>query len=399
MHSYLIHSLAPLMFRTGKPFSAQASTKEVSFPLPSAGAGLIRALSIAQGQSDFDKNCCDLEDEGYQKLLKIKSYGVYLVRYSDDELAAGKVTLLLPKPANSLYIEEDDKIKLIRLAPHAFDDDCGSDLPAGLLYVQTVDDNGKPLTVKGKPKTGANFWTLEDIKRWHQGEALDYQMVNANGVQSIPTDARTHTALNDERQTAEDGKLFQTISYDLGYQARQADAVSERGFDDKRLGFVVLSEQQLTNDWATFGGERRLSQFLPLTDKLMPIPTQDDVDAINQAGGFLLNFITPAVFENGYRPAWLGDKLQGKLPNSDVGVQLIACAIERWQAVSGWDSLLFKPKATRKAVAAGSVYWLKLLKPMDLATLERLHQPLADNEYDQNDGFGLAYVAPYVPTI
>lgn len=428
MHSYLIHSLAPLVFRSGKPFTAQASAKDVNFPLPSAGAGLIRSLSIAQGKSNLDKNRCDLKDKDYQALLNIKSCGVYLVRYGDDALATGNVDnveMLLPKPANSLYIEDETgEMKLIRLAPQAFDEDCGSDLPAGLLYVQTVDKNGQPLTVKGKPKAGANFWTLSDVKRWQQGENLDYETVNANGLPSVPTDTRTHVALDDDSRASDDGKLFQTASYDLGYQACQSDAIAKRGFDDKRLGFVVLSEQELSNDWATFGGERRLSQFLPLTGKCLPKPTQNDVDKINNAGGFSLTFITPVIFNNGYRPAWLNNKLdnklnnklnnneqeqakqnqteqaqtiQGKLPNSTLSVQLLAAAIERWQPVSGWDSLLWQPKANRKAVAAGSVYWFKLLEPMNLTTLERLHQSLADNDYDQNDGFGLALVAPYTP--
>ncbi len=42
MNSYFLDALAPLVFRSGKPFGAQSDTDDIQFPLPSAAAGLVR---------------------------------------------------------------------------------------------------------------------------------------------------------------------------------------------------------------------------------------------------------------------------------------------------------------------------------------------------------------------
>ena len=48
MHYYLLESMAPLVFRSGKPFGSQADVKDVAFPLPSSAAGLMRTQHIQQ---------------------------------------------------------------------------------------------------------------------------------------------------------------------------------------------------------------------------------------------------------------------------------------------------------------------------------------------------------------
>ena len=389
MNSYLIESLAPLVFRSGKPFGSQSSAQDVIFPLPSAGAGLVRATAIAQQKVDFDKNRCGIDDPDYQKVLGIKGQGIYLARVNQNS-----IDILVPKPANALYVEDKEqkgKIDLVRLAPAGIEPDCGSDLPKGLQYVQTVDINGKPITIKGKPKSGVNYWHIDDLIKWQNNKPLTYDDIKNNGLVSIPTDIRTHVAIDDMTDSSEDGKLFQTASFDLSYQKK------DKAFDEHRLGFVMLSEQALDDDMVTFGGERRLSYFKSIKQSIDFIkPNQALLDNINQAGGFSLTFLTSCVFAKGYLPNWIDENtMTGKLPDSAVNVQLQAVAVERFQAVSGWDSLLWQPKATRKAVPAGSVYWFKCSDKLDMPTLERLCQSLADDSYDQNDGFGMALIAPF----
>lgn len=69
---------------------------------------------------------------------------------------------------------------------------------------------------------------------------------------------------------------------------------------------------------------------------------------------------------------------------------------DRWLPVSGWDSIVWKPKATRKAVGVGSVYWFKLVTQMDQQTLETLWmQAIADHPQDQRDGFGVAMLSAW----
>ena len=86
---------------------------------------------------------------------------------------------------------------------------------------------------------------------------------------------------------------------------------------------MVVSEQDLKEDLATFGGERRLSQFLPIKQTVVETAQQKQVDKINQTRGFCLTFITPCVFAQGYLPEWIDQKsMTGKLPDSEIKVRL-----------------------------------------------------------------------------
>lgn len=393
MKSYLIESLAPLVFRSGKPFGSQASAQDVSFPLPSAGAGLVRYLRLSQSNNEQVLNLSkkDFNHPKYQEILSIQSQGPFLVRYKDES----DIEILVQKPANALYFEnkQTGKKELVRLEPKAFEQEgelCGSDLLQGLLHVQMTEG------LRDKPTKGVSFWTLQDFMAWQKGDKLDFDSVNHHGLTSIPIELRTHVAIDDDSLMSVDGMLFQTASYDLAHQK------AEKGWDKNRLGFLVQTRQDLEQDLATFGGERRLSHFKQVNlEKNISLPfepTQADVDKINQVKGFSLSFITPCIFAKGALPNWM-DKitLVGELPDTQIKVQLRAMAIDRWQAVSGWDSLLWKPKATRKAIPAGSVYWFEIVDgQFDLETLKQLSNHIwSDHQQDKYDGFGSAVLSAW----
>ena len=386
LQHYLIESLAPLVFRSGKPFGSQASAQDVIFPLPSAAAGLIRAMGIGQEKLAFNAQRVDsIQNEAYQKVLSVAVKGPFLVRYDDQ----AQYQILVPKPANALYFEDrqQGKIQLVRLAPQAFDADiCGSDLPEGLVPVQMQ------VPLKGKPQSGVSFWSLAHVIRWQAGEDLGFEEVQTQGLAQLPIDIRTHVAIDSDSFAAQEGQLFQTASLDFNHRSKP-----EGGWESQRYGFVIQSQMALANDLATFGGERRLSHFKKVDVAIQTPATDQLLKQINLAQGFSLNFLSPAIFAQGYLPAWIDAKtFEGILPESQVRVKLKSVAIDRWLPVSGWDSLLWKPKAMRKAVAAGSVYWFELIDSMDLATLQALsNASISDHIQDQRDGFGVAIVSAW----
>lgn len=396
--SYLIEPLSPLVFRSGKPFGSQASSADVIFPLPSTVAGLVRATCINQDKVGMDEHQIKaggdaLENTDYKKVLSISAQGPYLARFGESK---DEIEVLLPKPADALYFEdkESGQIELVRLSPKAFDEDCSADLPDGLLPVQMIESK------KGKPKSGVTYWSLEHVKKWQAGEKLTFTELQEQGIANLPTEIRTHVAIESATQAGESGKLFQTANMDLGYQ-KQSDNkhLLQTRWNNKRLGFVIQTEQTLNDDTVTFGGERRLSK-LSLVQKLSQ-NFYDDKKAlltkINQAKGFRLTFLTPCIFAQGYLPQWLDKQTKkGKLPNTDIEVTLKACAIDRWQAVSGWDSILWKPKAMRKAVCSGSVYWFELDGELSEENLDSLIGHIwSDDKQDKCDGFGSAMIAPW----
>lgn len=402
--NYLIEPLAPLVFRSGKPFGSQSSANDVIFPLPSAAAGLIRATSISQKQIVMDEhqvksNDQALQDDSYRNVLAIEAKGPYLARFDSSKQ---HVELLVPKPADALYFEAKDatkdnasaQVKLVRLAPEPLEEDCGTDLPSGLLPVQMSDK------IKGKPKPGVAYWTIEHLKRWQAGDDIDFEALQEAGVVSLPVEIRTHVAIDFKTQAAKTGQLFQTASLDLGYSKLENSELSgKRVWNESRLGFVIQTEQTLTEDTVTFGGERRLSKFSPINtvNSFYDEPLETLLDKINKSKGFRVTFITPCVFAKGYLPNWMDeDNKEGKLPDIDVGVRLRACAIDRWQPISGWDSIIWKPKAMRKAVSSGSVYWFELTDEMNVEQLQRLTDFVwSDDNQDKNDGFGVALIAPW----
>nr|UOP04600.1 type III-B CRISPR module-associated protein Cmr3 [Conchiformibius kuhniae] len=380
MRNYWIDALSPLVFRSGKPFGAQSDTHDIAFPLPSAAAGLVRTCVMRQN------GWHDLSNEQSAQLNRIAAHGLFLARQRAD----GETVLLLPKPADALYLRHPDtqETLLVRLSPRAADADCGSDLPAGLLPVRMSAEHEH---LNGKPQSGAKYWCAEDFAKWQNGAALSFDTVKQNGANDLPTETRTHTAVDAQSGAAKDAQLFQTTAYDFSPAAKKRQEGG--GWQPHRYGFVIRTEQDLAEGLVCFGGEGRLSRLHALA--------QDAGAAFaapSDAAGVRLTLLTPAIFKNGWLPGWLDEKtLCGTFPHTDVRVKLRAAALERWQPVSGWDLHRHQPKAMRKAVPAGSVYWLECETGGAAALADAVSKALSDHPQDRLDGFGIAALAAWTP--
>lgn len=386
-HSYLIRPLSPLVFGNGKPFDAQSEASDIVFPLPSGAAGLLRSEYLKQNEmllSQAEKHF-RLSEEDYSLLQTMKQAGPFLAEILEN----GQYNLLVAKPADALYLldKKDQKIKLIRLQPQEISNDVGCDLPNGLLPVM-MDSH-----IKGKPQAGAIFWHIEDSIAWQNGEALTYEQVNQKGVKSLPIDIRTHVAIDDKTLSSEEGRLFQSIAYDLGATRKE----NYKGWEERSYGFLILGDQDLRNGLVKFGGEGRLSEMNKVDDHSSLVLSDAVIDDIENSQSIKLTLLTPAIFGNGYLPAWLNaTTLEGMLPYTNIQVRLKACSMDRWIPVSGWDMQKHSPKAMRKAVSAGAVYWFEILNG-DIKELKQLMmQSVSDEQQDQNDGFGIVSIASWI---
>lgn len=390
-HSYLIEPLAPLVFRSGKPFGPQSGADAALFPMPSSLAGLLRTVLADQQHKNQE-----FTEEFSRRLRQTSVRGPLLARYIDS----ASPELLVAKPADAMYVDDDSVTTVMRLLPKALDSDCGSDLPSNLLPVQMEKK------LKGKPKSGPQYWAMSDFIAWQNGQAVGFEKLIENGLESLPNEQRTHVAISNETFASDEGKLFQTSGLDFGAPRRLTNADSKEktahnGWSDQCLGFWVQSDAKLKSDLVTFGGERRLSQLSLLPEGNNPTQANTELATqVRAAKGIKLTFLTPAIFANGYLPAWLDqNSLEGEVPHSGgLRVKLKACAIERWQAVSGFDLKEWKPKVMRKAVAAGAVYWFEVLGEVP----DILHQSLwfaavSDDEQDQRDGFGMVLPTAWQP--
>lgn len=378
MNYYIIDALSPLVFRSGKPFGAQSDTDDIMFPLPSAAAGLIRTVS-AQQQDGFSGSY------DVAALQNIAVNGLFLAKLDDS---GSLKQVFVPKPADALYLKnkETDRVQLLRLSPQKVPEDCGSDLPHDLLPVQMAS------SIKGKPQSGAAFWDLADFLAWQcDGQSLSYEDVQKNSANHLPVEVRSHVAIDRDTLAGEDGKLFQSAAYDFA----NTRCENHQGWHEERYGFVIAAAESLNDDLVRFGGEGRLSR-LEKTEVPKQLFRQPE---FQQTNGLKLTLLSPAMFEQGWLPDCLDkDTLTGTLPQTDIRVKLRAAAIDRWQPVSGWDLAKHQPKAMRKAVAAGSVYWLEILENQcldakDVAVLN--YQSLCQNEQDRLDGFDLCLISAW----
>jgi len=399
---YQLEALAPLVFRSGKPFGVNAGADGAAFPLPSSLAGLLRSLWAEQQGEAFSP-----------ELHQIAAYGPLLAwREPDNTLIP-----LAPAPADAQYVTvQPDKQNgqadgqqapqplLRRRSPQPLPDTIGCDLPAGLLPVWNAEDIAQN---PGKPATGPQYWPLTELVRWSQGddENITLDALNNSGLRALTDSVRTHVAITPESQAAADGQLFQTAGLDLAPQ-RQADG----GWATRELVWLASSPKPLVSRLATFGGERRLSRLHPLDAHAAPAhwlrPCEDQIARMLKQGGLRLTLLTPALFAGGHLPGWLNTKTEsGRLSGQPPGcpgltLTLRAIAAHGWQPVSGWDLAKQQPRAARKALKAGAVLWFTLDHPAQLSA-EALRplwtQALSDDPQDQCDGFGLALPAAWTP--
>ena len=73
-------------------------------------------------------------------------------------------------------------------------------------------------------------------------------------------------------------------------------------------------------------------------------------------------------------------------------VKLIAAIVDRWKPVSGWSLERGNtgPKAVRRMVPAGSVYFLEMTEDRSFPVEDFWLRSVCDDETNQLEGFGLA---------
>ena len=107
---------------------------------------------------------------------------------------------------------------------------------------------------------------------------------------------------------------------------------------------------------------------------------------------------TPAIFSHGWLPGWLilnEDSLIGAPEDAPDGLKLklISACTDRWKPISGWSLEKGRrgPKAIRRLVPAGSVYFFEVLSG-DAENLVKKFwlRSVCDEDQDRRDGFGLA---------
>jgi CRISPR-associated protein Cmr3 len=378
MTLWLIEPRDPIIFRDGRPFSAQpgARAKTLPFPYPSTIIGAIRSHAGRNAAGHFDTT-------RIPELLQKGMRGPLLVSLDDDGNVAD---WHFPAPADALLLKreeasDDDTARLVPLTPLARPEGAATNLD-GLLLVGPA----SPVKDKPYPRSPA-FWNWKAFEQWLvRPEAQEAVALTALGLSGLAEDSRMHVRIDPGSQTAEAGALFQTTGLSFTY-------VTEKEHDTplltsaRRLALAVDTDAEMKPDWGFLGGERRMARWQKPSQAQWSTCPPEVRQRIKADGHARIILLTPALFEQGFLPTWLPASVEG------VQVTIEAAAVNRYQTVSGWDYENNRPKPTRRLAPAGSVYFIQL--DGDEAAIDRfidavwMHN-ISDDEQDRRDGFGLA---------
>jgi len=346
----------PLVVRDGRPPAAgMPSSRSLDFPWPSTVAGLSRTRAGLGPDGRFD-------EQRIGGLLQESLKGPWLVEL-DASGAAHQLALPAPRDAVA-FRDAAGAIRTLRLAPQPLPASVKTSLPPGLTPLGFVGD-----APRGKAVSAGAFWRWSAVERWLTTGASPS---DGDVFEPLAHERRFHVAIDPETGTASDGKLF------------VSDGLRFWGGRRLALGFLASDGLAMAPGAVKLGGEGRAS-WLRAGGVGLPACPSALVDAIEKTRRARVLLATPAIFEGGALPR------AGSLFDAPI----IAARVDRPDVISGWDHARNQPRASRRMVGAGTVYWVNLESVSDVrgwvakAWAQAVPEQAAQ---DQRDGFGLAFV-------
>lgn len=392
MSTWLLEPRDTLLLRDARPSLAGAGAlRTLDFPWPSSLAGLIRTQIGTGSDGRFDSSLVE-------SVKRVALRGPLLVQLDASNAIA---ETFVPAPHDCFWYRNDTvpDERFVRRRLHPID------IRKHMIGAQTDLDGGRigrslnPELLVGyeegeviaKPIRGPAFWRWTDFISWLKepcGETtLSSQDFTSFGLPPLAREQRVHVSINANAQTAQDGALFMTemlrfMHWPKGKSPAQLALMFDCTNPDE-------GKRPLTPGCVTFGGDRRLSWLRQLPKGTLPsapkFPDSFYSASVRLARVLLL---TPALFESGFAPHFIGDER----------VRVVAAAVPRAQVVSGWDFAATPPcpKPNRRMAPAGSVYWVEIPSDVDAEQwIDKVWMRCLSNqisEQDSLDGFGLCAV-------
>lgn len=335
MNTWLIEGMDPLIFRGGKPFTAVPGSIALSsaLPAPSVVAGAVRTRAGTDEDGRFDTS----------RIPELEALRIAGPMVAVDEGAGWGWAA--PAPADALQLTDpqgDDArpgARVVPLAPLALPDGCATNDPERPLVAPISPSPAKP------DRRARPLWRWkQELEPWLIAPAttsLSFDQVDARGLRDPEIEERSHVSLDPETGTAAAGALF-------GTAGRRWWASPKR----PRMAIAALTDASFEASVAPIGGERRMAVWTRADDLPFPEPPSE-VIASARAGGVRLLLLTPAFFEGGSPPplSALGLGPEARLAGVVHGRPLV---------ISGWDMAKRRPKATRRLIPSGAVFFLAL---------------------------------------
>jgi len=365
-----IRGIDSLLFRDGRPFGAEIgslSARTLTCPYPSTVTGFVRTFLGNRMLIDWNRR------EDILRVLAIAVYGPLLERNGEAVFHA---------PADALVTGTRKEPSVFALRPwQDLPEHAGCDLPKHLVPLRVDTDE--------KPVKGYEYWDGASLMRWLES-ADGSGFTPPQPVGKMEVEQRTHVAIDDEK-----GVSAESLLYSVEYLSFERYRWGNNGSHERWALLARLESEEdlsLARGVGLLGGEKRLALLEPAEDSCWPTCSETLRRALSQSGRVRMFLATPAIFEGGWKPGWLNGKLEGSPPCArDMKLRLVAAAVKRRGAVSGWSYRQDRqqPKPLRLLAPAGSVYFFEVLEGDPVALAEAWLRPVSDDEHYRRDGYGL----------
>jgi CRISPR-associated protein Cmr3 len=386
-----------LLFRDGRPFSAGEGHRARSIfpPTPNTMQGVIRSRVLAERcgrYRQYRDRCLNCPDQNNCTIPEEIGLPANLVTNEDGHF--GKMHLKGPLIANNGLTNNDQQLFYFPMPADVVQvKDKGSSVTPQLRILQPLstqlpgqNDGHHQLL----PLWAAATKPVESVQGYLDQHQLQQYLLRSCPQTVTKTDllfakeSRFGIEVNYSRQTVKESQLYQTefvrCESNVGLYI-EIEGIRQFSADpDEKSGLMAI------------GGENRASSYTQLDtgidwDKLR----EQFRENLPKTAGFKLYLATPTIFKQGWLPSWVNaETLEGEY--NGVLIKLKAAAIGRYQIIGGWDVAHNRPKPTRRAVSAGSVYYFTTeAEPAKI--LDTFHwQNLADDASDAQIGYGLSLV-------
>ncbi|MEO5378083.1 MAG: hypothetical protein H7832_09935 [Magnetococcus sp. DMHC-6] len=260
---------------------------------------------------------------------------------------------LWPLPADAIYLKGKAHVHCMQLCRPT---SAVATLGCGRENEPPAEALCWPVISSAKPLPAPPWWTEADFAHWLLGQPVICH--TADDIKALQLTRRNdiHLSIDPASYSYREGFLF---SADI------LETLVRR--EDQLYEWAITLDSRLPKEMAgflpgtfTLGGDMKLAMAEPLPADWFAMPDSMAKNLQPQIG-LRLFAVTPACFAKGWLPD--GFQLQnnqyfGSLPQIAGEILLQGALVGRSFPLSGWDLVQNKPKAIRRLVPPGSVYFV-----------------------------------------
>ena len=352
-----LEALDTLFFRDGKPFTMGEDTwaEGIFPPLPSVIYGALRTTYFSEDIERFKT----IQTKDDSALLRITSY---CFKYGSRIYFPMPLDLIeVVNPTKNGPRKELHFLKRNPLDGRSF----ASNMPTS--HFLQPDTNNFDFVENG-------IINSHDLAKYL---ALNISSADYHSLNDFTfLEPKVGIGLNKDTRTSNDGQLYRVgmqrldqLSFAVGFEFEQLDnipAMIRLGGEGKAVQCQSIESKEI---------RQKISIPMPLI----------------VGKRFKLYLATPALFTDGWKTSWM---TTDHSEYRGIKIRLLAAAVGKPVPVGGFDMKEKSPKAMRKAVPPGSVYYLELENETDNTRLEELfhNKSISEITDSQNQGFGITFV-------